>query len=162
MASSRLEQAIGTIDGVNRDFRTPTYYRAGSLVVFLNGQQLKRQLDNGWDEVDQSLGTFRMKVAPRGPRPGSVDDPGDVLFVYFDTEASTSTGGADGGVPEVLALDVLTPRLRDGDNLRPRLVDAEDADVDPGRPLPSAAEEVRPDVKTTCALRPKMAGAEEV
>lgn len=162
MASSRLEQAIGIVNGVNRDFRAPTYFRAGSLVVFLNGQQLKRQLDNGWEELDPVAGTFRMKRAPVGPRPGALDDPGDVLFVYFDTEASTSTGGADGGLPRILALDVLSPRLRDGDDLRPRLVSAESADPDPGRPLMTAAEDLHPESETADELRPTMAGAEEI
>lgn len=162
MASSRIEPVSGVVNGVNRDFTVPTYYRAGSLVVFLNGQQLKRTLDNGWEETDPTLGRFRMKVPPVGPRPGSTDDPGDVLFAYYDTEASTSTGGADGGVPRILALDDLFPRLRDGDNLRPRLADAAPADADPGAPLLGEAEEVRPEVRTADALRPKIAGAEEV
>lgn len=162
MGSSRIEPASGAVDGVNRDFTVPTYYRAGSLVVFLNGQQLKRQLDNGWEETDPTLGRFRMKVPPVGPRPGSTDDPGDVLFAYYDTEANASTGGAGGGVPQILMMDVLTPRLRDGNDLRPRMAGAGSADVDPGTPLVGEAEEVRPEMKTADALRPKMAGAEEV
>jgi len=162
MGTSRIEPVSGIINGVNRDFSVPTYYRAGSLVVFLNGQQLKRQLDNGWEETDPTLGRFRMKLPPVGPRPGSTDDPGDVLFAYYDTEASTSTGGAGGGVPQILMMDVLTPRLRDGNDLRPRMADAGSADADPGTPLVGEAEEVRPEMKTADALRPKMAGAEEV
>jgi hypothetical protein len=162
MASSRIEPVSGAVNGVNRDFSVPTYYRAGSLVVFLNGQQLKRTLDNGWEETDPTLGTFRMKIPPVGPRPGSTDDPGDVLFAYYDTEAATSTGGAGGGLPQFVSLDVLSPRIRDAGDLRPRIADAGGADVDPGTPLIGEAEEVRPEVKTADALRPKIAGAEEV
>lgn len=161
MASSRIEQAIGVIDGVNRDFRAPTYFRAGSLVVFLNGQQLKRQLDNGWDELDPNAGTFRMKQAPVGPRPGSLDDPGDVLFVYYDTEAATATGGADGGVPRILAFDVLRPRPIDSGDLRPSMALSGVGDVEAGRPLLSASGEVRPEPLTGDELRPTLVRSEE-
>lgn len=159
MASSRLEPAAGMVNGVNRVFSTPTYYRPGSLVVFLNGQQLKRQLDNGWVELDPSLGTFEMKLAPVGPRPGSLDDPGDVLFAYYDTEAATATGGASGGVPHVgWALEVrpvvssaLVVAPRGSASSAPELV----------APQLSAGEK-KPDVSGALILAPSMIAAEVV
>jgi len=126
MSYARITQALGPVNGVNRDFNSPTHFRPGSLVCFLNGQQLKRTLDNGWEEVDPTLGIFRMKVAPVGPRPGALDDPGDVLFVFYDTEASSSTGGADGGIPNLVALDVVIPRMTEAVDLHPNLVNAEE------------------------------------
>jgi hypothetical protein len=157
---ARIEPAIGVVDGLNRDFRAPLPFQAESLVVFLNGQQLKRQLENGWEEIDPSLGTFRMKVAPRSARPGAPDDPGDILFVYFDTGAST--GGADGGIPEILGLDVLSPRLLGAADLRPRPAAGEDLDEGVGPPLLGETDAVVPEAKTATVLSPKIAGAEEV
>ena len=160
--AGRLDQAIGTVDGVNQDFSTPAAFAPGSLVVFLNGQQLKRDLDNGWDEIDPSAGTFRMKIPPDGPRPGSTDDPGDVLFCYYDTGAAVSVGGAQlGGIPGMIAATELRPWMRTGDNLAPSMAGAEDAVAAVGSPG-LGAEEVRPEMRTADELRPKMAGSKEV
>ena len=126
MASSRIEAAIGSVDGVNRLFATPTEYRANSLVVFLNGQQLKRELENGWVELDQSLGTFEMKLAPNGPRSGATDDPGDVLFCYYDTEAPVSYGGAGGGVPVIDGALEVRPVVSWTLNLVPKVISSEE------------------------------------
>jgi len=121
---SRLEPVAGVVDGVNRDFSVPTHYRADSLVVFLNGQQLKRELENGWVELDPDAGTFRMKLPPL-PSQGAADDPGDVLYAYYDTEV-LSTGGADGGVPSLSAAVELVPKLLAATNLRPRIIGAKE------------------------------------
>jgi len=69
-----LVEAIGDVDGVNRDFNTSTPYAPGSLQIFRNGRLVTRDLDDGYEEVDPVNMTFRMKVAPKG---------GDVLFAFW-------------------------------------------------------------------------------
>ena len=113
------------VDGFNRDFSVPTHYRAGSLVLFLNGQQLKRELENGWDEVDPDAGTFRTKIPPQPSPVGATDDPGDVLYAYYDTDVC-STGGAGGGVPSIGGVLELAPRVLSASELRPRIIDVEE------------------------------------
>lgn len=159
MASSRLEPVSGSVDGVNRVFSTPTYYRAGSLVVFLNGQQLKRQLDNGWVELDPNAGTFEMKLAPVGPRPGSLDDPGDVLFAYYDTEAATATGGAPGGIPRVGRALEVRPVLSSALEVAPRGSAMAEQELASPR---LAAGEKKPDIAGALVLAPSIVAAQEV
>ena len=157
--ASRLEPAIGDVDGVNRDFSLPSAYRAGSLVVFLNGQQLKRELENGWEELDPAAGTFRMKLPPVPARPGSSDDPGDVLYGYFDLDYD-SIGGAEGGVPKASSGEVVLPRSAGSLELRPRAAGAEGG-YESTPPSASAALELRPTPRSATVLRPKIAGSEE-
>lgn len=158
--ASRIEPALGTVDGVNRDFSAPTSYRAGSLVVFLNGQQLKRELENGWEELDPVAGTFRTKLAPEPPPPGSTDNPGDVLYVYYDLDLP-STGGAEGGIPRLDAGEVVAPSLRAANELRPRVADAEDLAGDAGVPRIGEGTELRPRFRAGDELRPRIIGAKE-
>jgi len=61
-----MEEANGTINGVNKDFSTPTPYQPGSLFVFWNGQLLPLDDDDGHDEIDPGTGAFRTRVAPVG------------------------------------------------------------------------------------------------
>jgi len=56
------ERVYGTVNGVNRVFQTAKKYRAGTLVVFRNGQSLVEDRDNGWEELGNQL--FRMDIAP--------------------------------------------------------------------------------------------------
>jgi len=74
---SRFLEAVGTIDGANRDFEAPGPYVPGTLRVLRNGRLLARDLADGYDELDPAAGTLRVRVAP---------DAGDVLFVFY-TEA---------------------------------------------------------------------------
>jgi len=157
--AGRLDQALGAVNGVNRDFATPAPYAPGSLVVFLNGQQLKRDLDNGWTELDPSSGTFRMKLPPSGPQVAA-DDPGDVLFCYYDTGPAVSVGGAGGGIPRLASALELRPAVAGAAALAPGMVSAVDRTAEAGVPL-AAAEEVRPKTETANDLRPKLVKAEE-
>jgi hypothetical protein len=61
----RLELAIGPINGINRNFSTPTPYEAGSLYTLPDGQLWEQDDDEGPEELTPSLGTFRMRTAPR-------------------------------------------------------------------------------------------------
>jgi hypothetical protein len=67
-----LEEAIGTIDGVNSLFRTSAPYIQDSLYVFLNGLLKKRDWDDGWEEIDEY--SFRLKEAPQF---------GDTVYVIY-------------------------------------------------------------------------------
>jgi hypothetical protein len=77
MANPRIEDAIGVIDGVNKDFTTSLDYTAGTLNVWVNGVLVRQQDDDGWNETGAN--SFSMKEAPR---------LGDTLRVfYLDTLA---------------------------------------------------------------------------
>ena len=157
--SGRLDQALGTVDGVNQDFATPAPYAPGTLVVFKNGRQLSRDLDNGWTEVDPAAGTFRMKLPPVAPE--TIDDPGDILFCYYDTGAAVSVGGAqDGGIPLMAGALELRPGVTAAE-LRPDMLAGADQEAQAGVPLVSA-EQVRPKTETAEELRPNLVSAKEV
>ncbi len=71
---NKFVEAIGTIDGVNRDFVTPTSYVSGTLNAFRNGRLVTKVLEDGFEEIVPNLGTFMMKVAP---------ELNDVLFCFY-------------------------------------------------------------------------------
>ena len=90
MPAPQFVVAIGTIDGVNTNFSTPSAYIANTLTVFLNGQLLDKTLSNGWAEVNPNLGTFTLDGAPQ---------VGDTVQVFF---LGMSTGTSD---TEVLCIE---------------------------------------------------------
>jgi hypothetical protein len=71
---AHLVEAIGDVDGVNRDFSASEPYEPGTLRALRNGRLLSRDFEDGYDELDPSLGTFRLRVAPR---------VGDVIFCFY-------------------------------------------------------------------------------
>jgi hypothetical protein len=70
----QLREAAGAVDGVNRDFVAPGAYEPGTLRALRNGRLLSRDLADGYVEVDPSLGTFRLRIAPR---------VGDNVFCFY-------------------------------------------------------------------------------
>ena len=61
---SKLAKLIGTIDGVNKSFTTPSAFMAGTLRIFWNGQQCEAGDERyGWTEVTDIV--VEMKVAPK-------------------------------------------------------------------------------------------------
>jgi len=64
--------AIGIVNGINCDFRTPSPYVPGSVVVYVSGLSRVQSNDDGWDETGYDK--FRMKEAPQ---------PGDRVSVYY-------------------------------------------------------------------------------
>lgn len=59
----RIEERVaGTVDGFNVYFQTAKDYRAGTLVVFRNGQSLVDARDNGFEELGGKK--FKLKVPP--------------------------------------------------------------------------------------------------
>ena len=158
----RLERALGTIDGVNVDFTTPSPYISGSLNIFRNGQLLDQSSENGWTEVDPNAGTFRMKIPPLGPNPGappSAGDPGDLIDTVYQDEKTG--GGAEGGIPHLSAAQLLRPNIPVAQNLIPQIVASDDPnEVKP--PLMTSAENVEPLAVSAVEYKPKMISAKEV
>lgn len=72
MANPRIADAVGLVDGVNKDFTTPTDFTPGSMEVFLNGILLRRQDDDGWTETGANA--FQLKEAPK---------PLDLIRVFY-------------------------------------------------------------------------------
>lgn len=72
MPNPVFEVAVGTIDGMNRDFETSVDYLPGSLRVWTNGLLRREDFDDGFDETGPK--NFQMNEAP-------VD--GDVIQVFF-------------------------------------------------------------------------------
>ena len=77
MGQTRLLEALGAINGVNRDFFAPLPYEPGTLRALRNGRLLARDFDDGYEETDPALGEFRLRRAPI---------PDDVVFVFFAEE----------------------------------------------------------------------------
>lgn len=70
---SQLVPLIGTVNGVNREFVTPSAFKAGTLRVFWNGVEYEPWDERrGWVEVSDVV--VRMSVAPK---------TGDVLTCYY-------------------------------------------------------------------------------
>jgi len=67
-----IENAIGSINGVNRLFRTTADYQPDTLKVWLNGLLLKKDGSDGWAEIGGKR--FQMHEAPH---------VGDTVRVYY-------------------------------------------------------------------------------
>jgi hypothetical protein len=83
MSKAHFEVPSGTIDGVNTVFTVSMAYGPGSIAVFINGQLMERNLDDGWFETDPSAGTVTLKEAPRS----SGACPDVIQIFYLDTAA---------------------------------------------------------------------------
>jgi hypothetical protein len=75
MAAVHLVEAAGPVDGSNRDFAAPESYEPNSLRALWNGRLLSRDFEDGYEEVDPTLGTFRLRRAPK---------VGDNVFVFYE------------------------------------------------------------------------------
>ena len=126
----KFEPGIGTVDGANKTFYTPTPYQTGTLSYFLNGQLKQQANDDGWFETDPSSGRVDLKEAPL---PGDAVEPADdVVQFYYISAADAALQVQDqiaflkGRVREVYRLKVtLNPvdpikgRLRVVDEVNP-------------------------------------------
>jgi len=148
----RLVPAIGTMDGVNKEFKTPSTYLPGTTRVFHNGVLLDPTGDDhdfdgdGWTEESDHL-TFTMNFAPRD---------GDTMFIYYEDE--TGGGAMSGGIPLIISAQVLIPAIEQAFNVRPELFSAGEL----GDLLPEIIQVVglKPEMKQAMNLRPKMISAE--
>lgn len=61
---SKLVKMIGSTDGHNKLFETPTRYVAGTIRVFINGNACESP-DDRWGWAEESDVTIRFKVAPK-------------------------------------------------------------------------------------------------
>lgn len=156
----RLERAVGTVDGVNVNFSTPTPYESGSLQVFRNGALQDKS--TYVIELDPTLGTFEVCIAPLPANPGvavAAGQPGDLIDVAYRDGLEITGGGADGGVPDLRGAAELVPKIAALDELRPGVIASDDSTV--FCPPKVGGEDVSP--KTTSAnLRPKIASSKEV
>ena len=59
-----IEEAAGTVNGLNRNFSISLTYESGTLYVLGNGQLWPQDDDESADEVDPGAGTFRLRVPP--------------------------------------------------------------------------------------------------
>ena len=83
--SALVELAPLSGDGANRDFFTPTNYKAGSIRVFVNGQPYPEADDRkGWVEVNDT--TIKMDTAPR---------TGDVMQAFYQAKDAAEVLGLE-------------------------------------------------------------------
>ena len=71
MSNPRKVLAIGTRDGANRDFQTPTQYFSGTVVPFINGIAAHNQAT-----VELGGKDFRLEFPPKAT---------DEVAVYYRT-----------------------------------------------------------------------------
>lgn len=150
MSDAQLEEATGTIDGVNVDFTTSVAYYPGTLFAYLNGQLLRQDDDDG--PVELGGVNVRMRKAP-------IAD--DTLHFWYRTEPPTP--GAFLAPPKAYHALNLVPEPRSANDLRPdpQSAEAPTAGGDE-RPRSIAALDLRPDPFSTDNLRPKPISAEEI
>jgi len=104
-----VEVPSGVIDGVNPVFTTSVPYQAGSLAVWLNGQESL----GCYSETDPSAGTFTM-LAPFIPRTGAWGS--DSLAVdYNDPSTEAETREVDRIACVISEPDPIQAVVRDGD-----------------------------------------------
>lgn len=72
MVGPIIRVCSGVIDGSNLVFQTPAQYVPGSVRVFVNGQLLRADFDDGWVELGGDK--IRLKIAPV---------VGDTVSAYF-------------------------------------------------------------------------------
>lgn len=88
--------AIGERNGVNRDFRTPSAFSAGSLHVLRNGTSVARQFS------ETGRQTFRLTFAP---------DLNDIIEVAYDEQGNASSVVFPPTPEEIRTYVVLDPAL---------------------------------------------------
>jgi hypothetical protein len=82
--ASRIDLAIGVIDGLNKDFTLTRGFIADTVVVMLNGQLRSIDQTDGWTIVGPVI---RLNEAPR---------VGDVVQVYYRESIPTTVPGTGG------------------------------------------------------------------
>ena len=149
MSEPVLAEAIGTIDGVNVDFNTPSAYYAGSLFAYKNGLLIRKVDDDGPIELGGSA--VRMKEAPRTE---------DTLHFYYQEGAPTQ--GALVQPPTMLSALQLVPAMRGNIDLRPRMISSDEQTDEQDPPEMLSAKNLKPAMRGNVDLRPRMISAEEV
>lgn len=147
MSEPVLAEAIGTIDGVNVDFTTPSAYFAGTVFAYKNGLLIRAIDDDG--PIELGTNQVRMKEAPR---------TGDTLHFYYDTQPPV--GGGFYGPPDIYQALELMP-----ENytilLAPDVFDAINESPTENVPENYSNVELKPET-ITVELVPDIISAEEV
>jgi hypothetical protein len=149
MSEPVLAEAIGTIDGVNRDFNAPSAYWPGTLFAYLNGVLIRSVDVNG--PIEKGGTDVEMKEAPL---------TGDTLHFYYQSQPPV-----DGGFiqpPTMLSALQLVPVMRGSVDLRPRMVSSEEEVTEDEPPEMLSAKNLKPEMRGSVDLRPRMISAEEV
>lgn len=151
MSDPVIEEAIGVVDGVNTDFDTPVAYQSGTVWLFLNGQLIPRENDDG--RVIELGGTsVRLSQAPRA---------GDRVHLWFHT--GPPTAGAFSQPPLAIVAIELSPNPHLAIDLAPTPKDATGDQVITGAtPTPCGAVPLAPDPEVGIELTPDPLSAEEV
>lgn len=113
MANPRIADAVGLVDGVNKDFTTPTDFTSGSLEVFLNGILLRRQDDDGW--IETGTNAFQLKETPQ---------PLDLIRVFYTDTLPVGPGPQiEELVATLIDTDILTGTVDSTDVLTGTMID---------------------------------------
>ena len=98
LAEAPYETLVGDLNGINTLFTvSQAVYKTGSLVVYLNGQQIVAGVDADFVETTPISGTFTMTVAPIST---------DRLVVMYQT---TTGGGGGGGGEGTVVKTIFNP-----------------------------------------------------
>jgi len=149
MSNPVLAEAIGTIDGVNLDFTTPSAYYSGTVFMYLNGV-LVRPADN--DGIIELGGNeIRHKEAPK---------VGDTVHYYYQEGAPT--GGSIQGPPDTMQAFELLPEIYGTIHLIPNVIDAVDQTPEDSNPQMIGNEHLSPEIAAVIDLIPDILSVEEV
>lgn len=130
MGQPQFEPLIGSIDGANTVYTTPTPYTAGTVAVYVNGQLQMHNLGNPWAETTPAAGVVTLGFAPQG---------GDtVVAFYIDTTPvlpETEVEILDGTIDEVddlagelIVSDELDGTIEFAENIEGELVAVDELD----------------------------------
>lgn len=72
MKCPRIERLQGSVNGVNRLFKTSASYRSGTIRIFRNGLLQQRTLTDGWQELGNKK--VLLHEAP---------EEGDIIQAYY-------------------------------------------------------------------------------
>jgi len=149
MSDPVLAEAIGTIDGSNVDFTTPSAYFAGTVFMYLNGVLTRPYDDDGIIELGGNA--IRHKQAP---------ELGDTVHYYY--QESASTGGSIQGPPDIMQAFELLPEIYGTIHLIPNVIDAVDQTLEESSPQMIGNEHLSPEMASAIDLRPEILTVEEV
>jgi hypothetical protein len=149
MSEPVLAEAIGTIDGVNKDFNTPSAYWVGTLFAYLNGVLIRKADENGPVEIGGT--DVLIKIAPKTD---------DTLHFYYQT--GPPVGGAILGPPDMLQAIELLPEIYAAIDLHPDIIDSQNQTPVDNTPQMIGNANLVPEIDSALDLRPEIIRAEEV
>lgn len=149
MSNPVLAEAIGTVDGVNLDFTTPSAYYSGTVFMYLNGVLVRPANNDGIIELGGN--SIRHKEAPK---------VGDTVHYYY--QESAPTGGSIQGPPDTMQAFELLPEIYGTIHLIPNVIDAVDQTPEDSNPQMIGNEHLSPVIADVIDLVPHILSVEEV